>query len=487
MAESLKKFRNFWEAFHFYFRGGREGSRKYSSKQLEKMSRVKSTTIDNWIKKKVGRPNDWRDLVRLSRAIQLSLEDTNNFLTSSDHPTIENLQVISSKLEDKNLLAHWTKSDRKLKEAEKDQIEKLYNQFIPPELTEEDFDAYLNFLIQQNRLLTMPDQKKNQIELECIYVSLRADEIFFTERVYEGERAQNAMDSFLAEQIANAPYEASKSSYIYAIQQSGQPFLSLREERERSILGEHSKASQLNLAEAVNSHSAVVILGDPGAGKTTICQWLTLQFSRALLDKRASLSVPLDLIQQGVKVAPKVSKSSEAKKTLAESNSINFGQVRLPVFVSIIDYAHLRIKKRKDGTLRRIGLTLLQFLERGLFLDPNHLENNQIHLNAPRELVKRNLEAGTCLIILDGLDEVGNQDQRWEVMQEVSNFIDAMVEKNGNKLVMTSRIAGYHFSPLESVKHFRIDEMAQPAIEAFIHAWMSHVGKTHDPTQWTKS
>jgi hypothetical protein len=227
MADLSQKHQGFKEAFLYYFRTEREGYTVQSAAQLSAVSGVPVSRIENWIKKEVGRPREWRDLVRLAKGVGLSREETNIFLTSSGHHPIERLSESSSKTEDVELLAFWDRQEQTLDDDSQDQIKALYERFIPPGLKPEDFDAYLNFLIEKNRWLTLPDQKGSQIELERVYVSLRADEIATTERVYESRRAQREVEAYLAEQLAEAPYEASRAAYVYTMLQNGMTYTAI--------------------------------------------------------------------------------------------------------------------------------------------------------------------------------------------------------------------------------------------------------------------
>ncbi len=93
---------------------------------------------------------------------------------------------------------------------------------------------------------------------------------------------------------------------------------------------EHKQGS-LNLAEVVQRHPYVVILGDPGSGKTTLGKWLVLQFARALKQKEARVRVHADLVRPGAET----------------TTLLDLGRTCLPVFLSIADYARARWPKER--------------------------------------------------------------------------------------------------------------------------------------------
>ena len=57
------------------------------------------------------------------------------------------------------------------------------------------------------------------------------------------------------------------------------------------------------------------------------------------------------------------------------------------------------------------------------------------------------MRQGECLILLDGLDEVFDQESRKQIVGRINQFVD---EFYANKFVITSRIAGYRDVQLNS-------------------------------------
>ena len=116
------------------------------------------------------------------------------------------------------------------------------------------------------------------------------------------------------------------------------------------------------------------------------------------------------------------------------------------------------------------------------------------------ELIRGALEKKEVLIVLDGLDEVPASMERDEIVEEVHAFVRKWIEgdrmllsreggqlvgtiladdpstQRGNQLIVTSRIAGYHASPLQvDLPHLTIEPMGDAAVGRFCDAWMQAV------------
>ena len=156
---------------------------------------------------------------------------------------------------------------------------------------------------------------------------------------------------------------------------------------------QQEQASRLSepqpVLELLQQRDGLVILGDPGAGKTTFLKYLTLKLTRG------------------------------------ESAELGLGE-RLPILAPLSGYANALEKK---GDIR-----LDDFIA-GYFHD--------IGADLPlKELLTEALERGAALVLLDGLDEVQDNNLRHLVVERVVDFY-TLRRKAGNKFVITSRIIGY--------------------------------------------
>ncbi len=154
-------------------------------------------------------------------------------------------------------------------------------------------------------------------------------------------------------------------------------------EEERAALGERL-SEPVPLLDLIEKHAGLIILGDPGAGKTTFLKYLALLHATGrCLEKRLPLLVPLS----------------------AYANAVAERDVRLDDFIA--------------GYFRELGADL------------------------PMDaLLRQALEKGGALVMLDGLDEVTDLTLRDTVVRRVVDFF-TFQRRAGNKFLLTSRIVGY--------------------------------------------
>ena len=155
------------------------------------------------------------------------------------------------------------------------------------------------------------------------------------------------------------------------------------EEAERLRLGEPQPVLDL-----LRAQDGLVILGDPGAGKTTFLKYLALQLAAG------------------------------------QPAGLGLGE-RLPILVPLSGYAN---------ALEEHDIRLDDYIARFF---------HQLGGDWPvQDLLTDALERGTGLVLLDGLDEVARVELRHLVVERVCDFYLAH-KRGGNKFVITSRIIGY--------------------------------------------
>ena len=166
-------------------------------------------------------------------------------------------------------------------------------------------------------------------------------------------------------------------------------------EEERFVMGERLSVP-LPLLDLLTEHDGLVILGDPGAGKTTFL-------------KRLALGLALD---------------PPPLPALAQ---------RLPILIPLAAYAN---------ELAQQDCSLQDFL--GEYYRRQGIEDLPV-----ADLLRSALRSGRALLLFDGLDEVPETGQRARIVNRVETFF-AHHRQSGNKFVLTSRIVGYRAAPLHA-------------------------------------
>jgi formylglycine-generating enzyme required for sulfatase activity len=199
------------------------------------------------------------------------------------------------------------------------------------------------------------------------------------------------------------------------------------------VLHDRGCGMEISLPDAFNQsiqrgHKGVVILGDPGAGKTT-------HLKRLLLG----------CIRKG-------------------PETMGLPKGMLPVFLPLRE-------------LENLDLGLDAFIQAQL---------NHRNLKSPEGFGHKLLERGNLLFLLDGLDEVADLSQREKVASWIT---EAVREIPSCRFVVTCRFAGY--SPTvrlnEDFLEMHIRPLSEDQVKAFVHNWYRIVerGLGTDPDQST--
>ena len=183
--------------------------------------------------------------------------------------------------------------------------------------------------------------------------------------------------------------------------------------------GLESTEKKTPLEEALNENPRLVVLGDPGSGKTTFLKFLALTFAKG----------------QG-----------------HSTRTVNIAKAFLPIIVPIKAYA--------DALQQDLNLPLGDYIAQYY---------KSLEFPNLSELFKHELDEGSCLILLDGLDEVVSASDRKLIVERIENFVRRYP---ANRYVVTSRIAGYEKTRLNSqFAHFVILRLEDKEIEEFIRKW----------------
>jgi predicted NACHT family NTPase len=185
------------------------------------------------------------------------------------------------------------------------------------------------------------------------------------------------------------------------------------------------KGRPLSLEDILGKNRRIIILGDPGAGKSTMMQYVALQAAYQLTGRPGALGYTLD---------------------------------GLPIFIRLNKFADIEHwEKDKD---------LLAALKA-------EVEHNS-GLKIPSEYLENQLRQGRCLIMLDAFDELATDRGRRLLAEKVKNFIAAFPD---NKCLVTSRITGYSQQLADAgFEHpFTIQKLSQEHIRTFIGKWYENL------------
>jgi hypothetical protein len=159
----------------------------------------------------------------------------------------------------------------------------------------------------------------------------------------------------------------------------------------------------ISLPDLLARHTRLVILGDPGAGKTTFLSYLALTYARQRDGRWPNLM----------------------------RERLGFNDNLLPVFLPLRDFArHIRVRC-ESGPVEAGPAVLLDFIVQ-------HFAQWSLGLSAA--FFTDPLEAGGCLVLLDGLDEVADFEERVLVREIVEAFVRRYPK---NRYVLTCRLGGY--------------------------------------------
>ncbi len=179
-------------------------------------------------------------------------------------------------------------------------------------------------------------------------------------------------------------------------------------------------APRASLHEFVRAQPLLVVLGDPGSGKSTLVRYLLLTLTRG--DARRDLGLD---------------------------------PLWLPIFFPVASFAAARSRPGAGD------LSPLEYLSAyyGGLSQPDY-----------GPLFARALAMGRALVLFDGLDEV--RDDRQAIVRALEAFVREW-DAPGNRFVATSRIVGYPEAPLDPdlFAVVTIQPLSDDLIRAFIERW----------------
>jgi predicted NACHT family NTPase len=183
------------------------------------------------------------------------------------------------------------------------------------------------------------------------------------------------------------------------------------------------RLNRIPALDAVLQHSKLMVLGKPGAGKTTLLQWIAIKCDRGEL----------------------------------QSN-------RVPIFIWLKNFAE--DTRRDDCEFRLL----------------NYISEEFVSCGADKSVLETILTQGKALILLDGLDEVLEEDGD-EVVRQIRRFTDRYFK---NQFIITCRIAAqkYRFQAFTDVE---VADFNPNQVEVFAKKWFIAVAKNNQKEGKAKS
>ncbi len=175
------------------------------------------------------------------------------------------------------------------------------------------------------------------------------------------------------------------------------------------------------LSHFLKDHRALRVLGDPGSGKSTVLRWLAVL---------------------------------AAAGPLSWAEHLHTSERLLPVLVSVGRLAQLRSRLGADGSVVRA--LALYFQDRRVG-DAAELAS----------FLERTLEAGECLLLLDGLDEV-RSEERSDVLRWLEDFCARYPR---NRFVVSARRLGYSGFVLPGDMEVELGDFEEEQIRRYVRAF----------------
>jgi HEAT repeat protein len=186
---------------------------------------------------------------------------------------------------------------------------------------------------------------------------------------------------------------------------------------------EASKPTQVDWQEAKKQHRCMMVLADPGMGKTTL-----LKREAYLIAKEERLSL--------------------------EDNSKKIEDVIIPVFLTLSEIADLT----KDATAKLIEVI------------PKLIEAKyDKYFPEIKAVLEEKIKTGKCVLLFDALDEVPKEKH-----QRLSDKLNDFLNNYPNLIICTSRIVGYSGTFLANIKHVEIVPFTQKQTNEYIQIWFKN-------------
>ena len=185
-----------------------------------------------------------------------------------------------------------------------------------------------------------------------------------------------------------------------------------------NTVSSRKKRNDYDIVTALENYDRIVVLGDPGSGKSTSLKYL-------------------------------------AYTICLRRSEINWLQSCVPVFIKATDYA-----KYYAETGKNLSEYIIDIDNKYGFLFSKSLEDNEL------------------IVLFDGLDEINITSQRHLVVDKINSFI---AQYPAMKFIVSSRIVGYKETRLSCrFFHFEVENFSDDQIISFLYNWYSSISSYSD-------
>lgn len=379
-------------------------------------------------------------------------------------------------------------------QALKKQSEGSAGKFDVEDLEKRVLPVYLNWIRENFYNIKLPDIKEENdlpsIPLEQVYVALRLfNKKSEQELLFSSELINSKVESRIREEGKEVTPEQIDHIRTEILQENP----TLHSVKQMQTGSGSDQGQSMNLAEAFKNFRYLVILGDPGSGKSTLSKWLMLKLVGGVSNYQSTQQDATPVSIEEVEVVRKTEQTdAETPAPPPEPpRMIDLGPARLPVLIRISDYFQFWENYVYNPSSPDIGRGIIDFIGTALHIP----KLPEIDHEDVRKLIELYLNSSRAVVILDGLDEVVSDRTSInnEIGDFVKNWIDLTNKKNGivakkspgkiggNQVIVTSRIVGYHTTPLPNnfAKVF-IEKMDDPALEHFCEVWSRQIVVQND-------
>ena len=209
-------------------------------------------------------------------------------------------------------------------------------------------------------------------------------------------------------------------------------------------LKEGTRQVPVRLKAALIKSRKLVLLGEPGAGKTTTLRFLALMCARANQSRHRDTAGK--------------TRSESARKTV--EGQFGLGYYPFPIFL----YLNRLLKDQRQGPSGAVRDAIL-----------DSWNAHDLFGEVDKETLHRYISCGRCIFLLDAFDELASKDARENVARDIGELAEA--SHPNTIFLVSSRIAGYS-GQLEQYDFHTviIERLSEHLIEELVSKWHRSLG-----------